>query len=57
MFLGAFIFWLFQKTIKNPDTRSYRILVENQETICAGAIAGGSLVGIGLIVLNASVFF
>jgi uncharacterized oligopeptide transporter (OPT) family protein len=57
MFLGAFIFWLFQKTMKDPDTRSYRILVENQETICAGAIAGGSLAGIGLIVLNASVFF
>jgi uncharacterized oligopeptide transporter (OPT) family protein len=57
MFIGAFIFWLFQKTLKNPDTRSYRILVENQETICAGAIAGGSLVGIVLIVLNAGAFF
>jgi uncharacterized oligopeptide transporter (OPT) family protein len=57
MFLGAFLFWLFQLIMKNPEARTYRIWVENQETLCAGAIAGGSLVGIGLIVLNAWVFF
>jgi hypothetical protein len=31
--------------------------VENQETICAGAIAGGSIVGIIIIGLNAKAFF
>jgi uncharacterized oligopeptide transporter (OPT) family protein len=57
MFLGAASFWLLQKTLKNPDGRLYRIGVENQETICAGAIAGGSIVGIIIIGLNAKAFF
>jgi hypothetical protein len=57
MFLGAFGFWVLEKTLKNPQGRIYRIGVENQETICAGAIAGGSLVGIILIGLNASGYF
>jgi uncharacterized oligopeptide transporter (OPT) family protein len=57
MFLGALSFWLLQKTLKNPDGRIYRIGVENQETVCAGAIAGGSIVGIIIIGLNAKAFF
>jgi putative OPT family oligopeptide transporter len=57
MFLGASAFWVIEKTIKNADARSYRIFVENQETLCAGAIAGGSLVGIVIILLNAKAFF
>lgn len=57
MFLGALSFWLLKKTLKNPDGRIYRIGVENQETVCAGAIAGGSIVGIIIIGLNAKAFF
>jgi uncharacterized oligopeptide transporter (OPT) family protein len=57
MFLGALSFWLLKKTLKNPDGRIYRIGVENQETVCAGAIAGGSIVGIIIIGLNAGAFF
>jgi len=57
MFLGALSFWLLQKTLKNPDGRIYRIGVENQETVCAGAIAGGSIVGIIIIGINAKAFF
>jgi uncharacterized oligopeptide transporter (OPT) family protein len=57
MFLGALGFWLLEKTLKNPQGRIYRIGVENQETVCAGAIAGGSLVGIFIIALNAGAFF
>jgi uncharacterized oligopeptide transporter (OPT) family protein len=57
MFLGSLGFWLLEKTLKNPQGRLYRIGVENQETVCAGAIAGGSLVGIVIIVLNAHGFF
>ena len=57
MFLGALSFWLLQKTVKNPDGRIYRTEVENQETVCAGAIVGGSIVGIIIIGLTAKAFF
>jgi uncharacterized oligopeptide transporter (OPT) family protein len=57
MFLGALGFWLLGKTLKNPDGRIYRIGVKNQETVCAGAIAGGAIVGIVIIGLNAGAFF
>lgn len=57
MFLGAFGFWVLEKTLKNPHGRIYRIGVENQETVCAGAIAGGSLVGLVIIGLSASGYF
>jgi uncharacterized oligopeptide transporter (OPT) family protein len=57
MFLGALGFWVLGKTLKNPQGRIYRIGVENQETVCAGAIAGGSLVGLVLIGLKAGAFF
>jgi uncharacterized oligopeptide transporter (OPT) family protein len=57
MFLGAFGFWLLEHILKDPDSRVYRILVENQETLCAGAIAGGSLVGIFIIALDAGGFY
>ena len=57
MFLGAFGFWVLEKTLKNPQGLLYRIGVENQETVCAGAIAGGSFVGIIIIGLNASGYF
>jgi uncharacterized oligopeptide transporter (OPT) family protein len=57
MFLGALGFWLLEKTLKNPQTRIYRVGVENQETVCAGAIAGGSIVGLVIIGLNAYAVF
>lgn len=56
MFLGAFIFWLIAKCNSDPDSRGRRIWVENQETICAGVIAGGALIGIILMVLKVGVF-
>ena len=57
MFLGAFFFWIVQSLNKETGGRCYRIFVENQETVCAGAIAGGALVGILLVVLSATVFY
>lgn len=33
-------------------SQGYRIWVENRETLCAGAIAGGSIIGIILIILE-----
>jgi len=56
MFLGAFFFWIVQSVNKETGGLCYRIFVENQETTCAGAIAGGALVGILLVVLTVTVF-
>jgi putative OPT family oligopeptide transporter len=46
MFLGAFTFWLAEKIWRDANSRGNRIIVQNQEPICAGIIAGGSLMGI-----------
>jgi OPT family oligopeptide transporter len=56
MFLGALFFWLVEKKVKNPQSPWYCIFLDNQETVCAGAIAGGALVGILLIVLSVTAF-
>jgi len=52
MAIGALIFWVARKKCKNPKSTSYRVLVDNQETACAGVIAGGSIIGIILILLE-----
>ncbi len=56
MGLGAFLFWYFGRKLKNPETRGFKIFVENRETACAGAIAGGSIIGLVLILLENVVF-
>ncbi|MEK7746768.1 MAG: OPT/YSL family transporter, partial [Elusimicrobiota bacterium] len=55
MALGALIFWALGKTLKDHGTTAYRVFVDNQETTCAGAIAGGSIIGIILILLETAV--
>jgi uncharacterized oligopeptide transporter (OPT) family protein len=45
MFLGAFLFWLIERASK-PGTARNQVIVQNQEPICAGLIAGGALMGI-----------
>lgn len=52
MFLGSFIFWLFAKKFPREDQPMNRIVVQNQEPICAGVIAGGALIGISLILIE-----
>ncbi|MGZ3697163.1 MAG: OPT family oligopeptide transporter [Bdellovibrionota bacterium] len=52
MSLGAFLFWYFEHKFKNPKSTAFKIWVENRETICAGGIAGGSIIGIILILLE-----
>jgi len=52
MFLGSFIFWLAERLSRNPKES---LLVENQEPICAGLIAGGSLMGVAVAIIE--VFF
>jgi OPT family oligopeptide transporter len=52
MALGALIFWGCGKKFKDPKSLGYRAMVDNQETISAGIIAGGSIIGIILILLE-----
>lgn len=52
MGLGSIFFWLMAKALKDPKATLHRIFVSNQETLCAGVIAGGALIGILLIILE-----
>jgi uncharacterized oligopeptide transporter (OPT) family protein len=49
MFLGSFFFWLAGRWFKRQDSAAYRVVVQNQEPICAGIIAGGAIMGILVI--------
>lgn len=51
MALGTLFFWLMKRKNKKQDSFGYKSFVENSETLAAGVIAGGSI--IGLIVLVA----
>ncbi len=53
MALGAFFFWACQRYCKDPKQLGRRIFVDNQETLSAGIIAGGSIIGIVLILIEA----
>jgi uncharacterized oligopeptide transporter (OPT) family protein len=56
MALGAILFWVLGKIYGAKEGSSARKLwVENQETLCAGAIAGGAIIGILIILVEASV--
>ena len=55
MALGALIIWYCRKKMK-AGTTNHKIFVENAETLCAGIIAGGSIIGIILILLENVVF-
>ena len=52
MAIGALFFWLCNRKFKDPKSFGYRAFVDNQETFCAGVIAGGSIIGIILILLE-----
>ncbi|MBN2508189.1 MAG: OPT/YSL family transporter [Verrucomicrobia bacterium] len=52
MFLGAFFFWVAERQCKDPGRPGHRIFVQNLEPICAGVIAGGALMGIGVILIE-----
>lgn len=56
MALGAIIFWFVRMFMTDAGTGRYRIFVDNQETLCAGAIAGGAMVGILLVLANEVLF-
>jgi uncharacterized oligopeptide transporter (OPT) family protein len=53
MFAGALLFWVAELRLKDkPATLSRRIWVDGCEAICAGAISGAALMGIGNAILN-----
>jgi uncharacterized oligopeptide transporter (OPT) family protein len=52
MFLGAAFFWVAGECFQREDSAGNRIIMQNQEPICAGVIAGGALMGILVIVLE-----
>lgn len=54
MAAGAVAFWFVRRKATNAESRAFRVFVANQETVCAGAIAGGALVGLLLILLEAA---
>jgi len=45
MSLGALLFWFLGWRLRKPATTGHKIWVENRETLCAGIIAGGGLLG------------
>jgi uncharacterized oligopeptide transporter (OPT) family protein len=55
MSVGAILFWVFERRLRDPARGAHRVLVANRETLCAGIIAGGALIGIVLILLETGV--
>jgi len=53
MAVGAWLFWAMKRKYAHGENGTGRkIFCDNQETLCAGVIAGGSLIGIVLILLE-----
>jgi putative OPT family oligopeptide transporter len=52
MFLGASFFWVAERIWSKKESAGHRIIVQNQEPICAGVIAGGALMGITVILIE-----
>jgi uncharacterized oligopeptide transporter (OPT) family protein len=55
MGLGAVFFWVLGRLLTRPETRGNKVFVENRETLSAGIIAGGALIGIILILMETAV--
>jgi putative OPT family oligopeptide transporter len=52
MGVGALLFWLAGRFSRDEKSAFNRAVVQDRETLCAGIIAGGSLAGITLILLE-----
>jgi len=52
MFMGSFVFWLIGRIWPRPEQRPNVVFVQNQESICAGGIAGAALVGVAVMALE-----
>ncbi|MEN9722890.1 MAG: hypothetical protein RJB38_876 [Pseudomonadota bacterium] len=55
MATGTLFFWLFERRCTNREGLAYRAFVANRETFAAGVIAGGSIIGIALILIESMV--
>jgi uncharacterized oligopeptide transporter (OPT) family protein len=52
MFVGSAFFYLAERIWKNENSTPHQVFVKNLEPTCAGLIAGGALMGIGVILLE-----
>jgi OPT family oligopeptide transporter len=52
MATGSLLFWLLGRRLRNSEGPAAKVFVDNQETTCAGVIAGGSIMGIVLIIIE-----
>lgn len=52
MFVGSFVFFVGGKFWPKPEQRMNKVFVQNQESICAGIIAGAALIGVGVMALE-----
>jgi uncharacterized oligopeptide transporter (OPT) family protein len=52
MATGSLLFWLLGRRLQNSEGAPAKVFVHNQETTCAGVIAGGSIMGIVLIIVE-----
>jgi uncharacterized oligopeptide transporter (OPT) family protein len=52
MAAGSLFFWFINHRSRNAEGSVRKVFVDNQETVCAGIIAGGSIMGIILIILE-----
>ncbi len=55
MALGSFLFWACEKKCTNQESFGFRAFVDNRETLAAGIIAGGSIIGILLMLAESMV--
>jgi uncharacterized oligopeptide transporter (OPT) family protein len=55
MALGTLFFYLMSKKYKDPKSFANRAFVANQETLAAGVIAGGAIVGMIILILETSI--
>lgn len=56
MATGSLLFWFLGKRLRGSDSSVSKVFVDNQETTCAGVIAGGSIMGIIIIIIETIVF-
>jgi OPT family oligopeptide transporter len=52
MAIGAGIFWLAARRSRRADSFTHRVFVDNQETLSAGIVAGGSIAGVLIMLLE-----
>jgi uncharacterized oligopeptide transporter (OPT) family protein len=52
MFAGALLFWAVEQLFSSKESKVNQVVVQNQEPICAGLIAGGALMGIAVAVAD-----